>query len=119
MTLDDLITNLNACDPDEYVRFVGAVRGNPDSFHSWRGVYAHLALDIGDYPIKVSELLDRAAASKNETFEGYKGGDFYMTGDTPVWASEYGSAQHNAIVGVDHSTSPVALLTHNIEEYVF
>lgn len=120
MTLDELITNLNACpDHDEPIRFTGANEGNPGLFHSWRGVYAHLAIDLQPETITVGELLERASAAKGETFEGYKGGEYVMDGDTPVWCSEYGRSQSIAIVGINTATDPVSLLTYDIEEYMF
>lgn len=120
MTLDELITNLESCPhQDAYIRFTGAAGGNPGEFHSWRGVYAHLALDLQAEVVTVGDLLSRAIAAKGATFEGYKGGDFVMDGDTPVWCSEYGCSQHIAIVGINAATEPVQLLTHDIEEYVF
>lgn len=120
MTLDELITNLNACpDQDALIRFTGVAGGNPGEFHSWRGIYAHLAIDLQPETITVGELLERASAAKGETFQGYKGGDYTMDGDTPVWCSEYGYASHFAIVGINAATDPVSLLTHDIGEYLY
>ena len=63
-------------------------------FHSYRGYYDHLGLSPSDKPSKVSEILKKAKQAMNSYFQGYKGGYYKMTGDTPVWCSQYGSASN-------------------------
>lgn len=61
---------------------------------SWRGVYAECSLDWDDEDYsqmtvqKLKAQVDDALAG--HPLEGYKGGDFVMDGDTPVWADPYG-----------------------------
>ena len=56
--------------------------------HSYRGHYSDLALEKGSGTRTVASLIEQL---KNEclgqTFTGYKGGDFYMGEDTPLWIS--------------------------------
>jgi hypothetical protein len=54
--------------------------GNP---HSWRGSYDELAFE----PVEnttVGQMLEDAKSAVGATYEGWKGGEFLMTLDTPV-----------------------------------
>lgn len=89
MTLQQLIEGLRKLDPATV-----APRGfhNP---HSWRGVYAELAFEPTDGPATVGELLACAESALGQTYEGWKGGDFTMQGDTDVhidYEGQYGGA---------------------------
>lgn len=56
---------------------------------SYRGYYDCLAFE----PVKnttYGQMLEHAMAAMNTTYQGYKGGDFTMTGDTLVYIAEYG-----------------------------
>ena len=59
--------------------------------HSYRGYYSDLALEKETGTRTIESLVQQL---KNEclgqTFEGYKGGDFYMDEHTPIWLAEYG-----------------------------
>lgn len=115
MTLDDLIIALAAC-PDQ-----GApveIDGEPaGEFNSYRGYYDQLALGTGREPVTVEALLAMAGKAKGRVFQGYKGGDYTMTGNTPVWFAEYGEYPGKAIVGMDHAGHTVRLLVADISEY--
>lgn len=115
LTLGEFIKKLEAQPQDNniYFDFAHLV---PDHFMSWRGVYRELALGYRDIEWKdgkyvgymtVAELLEKAKKAVGAVFEGYKGGDFTMREDTPVWVSNYGDADHTQIVDVinDGSTS--------------
>lgn len=115
MILDDLITALVAC-PDQHAPV--EIDGKPaGEFDSYRGYYDQLALGTGLEPITVAELLAAASEAKGKVFQGYKGGDYLMTGDTAVWFSEYGCSSGVAIVGIDHEGDTVRLLVAAISEY--
>jgi len=66
---------------------------------SYRGYYMDLAFVPLDEPRTVKEALDEAEDAHGKTFEGYKGGEFTMEGDTPVWYSHNGSCGP-AIIGI-------------------
>lgn len=70
----------------------------PQAFDSWRGRYEQLTLIPGDEPQTVGHLLELATAANGATFTGYKGGDFVMNENTPVWADPYGEYWCNGIV---------------------
>lgn len=59
--------------------------------HSYRGYYIDLAFESGEGEISKQEVLDLLTSCINKVFEGYKGGDFLMTLETPVWLANEGS----------------------------
>lgn len=66
---------------------------------SYRGYYSDLAFDVGDKEKTVAELLKQCKKAVNATYTGYKGGNFVMDEDTPLWRAEYGSHWGEAIIG--------------------
>jgi hypothetical protein len=85
----------------------------PADFSSWRGVYAELALGFafdGDYTT-LDDLIARAERAVGHTYDGYKGGEFTMTRDTPVWVANYGNSGSTAVTGVYDDGWQVVLLT--------
>lgn len=96
LTLGSLIEALEAAPADAVVCFSDQPEASPCEPHSYRGYYADLAFEHG--PIrKVAEVLAEARGALGESFEGYKGGDFTMGEDTPLWRSSYG---HNSGVAL-------------------
>jgi len=75
--------------------------------HSYRGYYSDLAFEECE-STTVGELLKEARAAMGKRFEGYKGGDFWMTGNTPVWVAEYGSCGLKLIAINDDGTIETA-----------
>ena len=60
--------------------------------YSYRGDYSHFAIEVGreyDFPSKCSlpGLIEVLKGSVGKTFEGWKGGDYTMKRDTPVWVT--------------------------------
>ncbi len=111
MRLGELIERLEAFPhQDAIVRFSDGRK--PYEFHSWRGDYAQLTLSEGygnietfdgvpspKWPVTVGELLIKATRAVGAKFQGWKGGDFTMSVDSPVWADEPGCCDCYAIVG--------------------
>ncbi len=96
ITLGGLIKILEGVDKNKVVIFsTGENVGNENSY---RGYYSDLSFDIGSKNKTVGELLKQAKKALNSTYQGYKGGDFVMDEDTPLWMAEYGSCG-TAIVG--------------------
>ena len=75
--------------------------GYPGDFHSYRGYYRFISLETSPVEITVSAFLKVVTDAIGSVFEGYKGGDFLMTQNTPVWVSGWGFCSGNGIVGVD------------------
>lgn len=85
----------------------------PTGFSSWRGVYAELALEFAfdGKETRLSDLIRWAEESVGKTFYGYKGGDFTMTRETPVWVANWGNAGSTAVTGVYDDGWQVVILT--------
>lgn len=108
-SLGQLIDELNniSADGDCHVAFdFGYFR--PVCFDSWRGSYEELSIeytDEGDYDaMKLKEFITKAEECIDKVFTGYKGGDFTMTRDTPLWVSKYGEANNTQVVGLHQET---------------
>jgi hypothetical protein len=79
-------------------------RVEPGRLRSYRGIYAHLALERAGEYFKcedVAGLLAIAERAVDATFEGYKGGDFKMSRDTPVWVADGGEYTGWALMAID------------------
>lgn len=114
LTLGQLMTGLGEA-PDLPVIFAGPtdLAGlNPVEFISWRGVYADLALTPapGGERMTTRQLLELCRAAEGATFEGYKGGDFVMSADTPVWVDYYGEVHRWGITSISCASGDVVLL---------
>lgn len=91
---------------------------NPDAggliLDSWRGVYSELTLDydIGGKDVTLGELLkDLKTSIKGKVFYGYKGGEYRMNIDTPVWADMGGLYNGRMIIGVEDTENYIILKT--------
>lgn len=78
VTLGKMIEFLKSSDPETLLPRLE----NP---HSYRGYYSDLAFEPASGFRKASELLSDCLSALGKTFEGWKGGDFLMKEDTPVW----------------------------------
>lgn len=79
----------------------GEFPGPPDSY---RGYYSDLALAIepteNEEAPTVKHLLGWMQEALGKTYQGYKGGDFVMDAQTPLWASNYGECNGTMITGI-------------------
>lgn len=86
MTLGELILVLKSLPQDQLIE------GLTDP-HSYRGYYRDLAFERCIHGEKtVEETLKMAEGCLNCTFGGYKGGDYTMHKNTPIWIAVYGYA---------------------------
>jgi hypothetical protein len=119
LSLGEIIAKLEAIqekekgrDEEPWVRFdFGSLV--PTTLDSWRGVYAELAIgyeDVKDWP-KLSVILAEFKSAVGKTFTGYKGGNFKMGRNTPVWVANYGDVGDTAIVEVENGGYEVTLIT--------
>jgi hypothetical protein len=83
MTLGDMIEALKELPGDMLIEGLG-------DLDSYRGYYSDLAFEPYDSSKTVFELLTQCKDAMGKVFHGYKGGDFYMTGNTPLWVAAYG-----------------------------
>jgi hypothetical protein len=85
----------------------------PTHFDSWRGIYAELAIGFsfdGAYP-ELPDFIRMAELAVEETFDGYKGGEYTMSRDTPVWVANWGNSGSTAVIGVKDCGWQVVLET--------
>lgn len=117
MRLGELIDVLEKHQGNQSVRFSDG--SYPVSFCSWRGVYRWLTLQPGNQHASVGHLLELAKGADGGTFYGYKGGEYIMDRESPVWADEYGACNHNAIVAwYVNDEDELILQRENIESYM-
>lgn len=108
ITLGELISLLREQDPSRYIRFDFGT-AVPTQCDSYRGSYDEIALgyrlsgydcnSTGLAEPKVKETLAELERAVGSTFTGWKGGDYIMTKDTPIWAENPGNASNTGITG--------------------
>lgn len=85
MTLGKLIAKLESLPPKSLIEKF-------DAPHSYRGYYSDLAFEpYRGGRFKAISALTMARECLGKTFEGYKGGDYVMDENTPLWLACYGS----------------------------
>jgi len=85
----------------------------PTSIDSWRGIYAELALNFESEGTRmtVSDFLKMLKDAVGKTYTGYKGGDFTMSRQTPVWVANYGNSGNTAVIGIVDDEHTVIIIT--------
>lgn len=83
------------------------------STDSYRGYYADMALQPSRTQISADKLYVILKLAHGSTFEGYKGGDFEMEGDTPLWVAAYGSTGR-ALMGASEVDGRLVLHTKEL-----
>lgn len=78
----------------------------PSSIHSYRGYYDQLAFGYNDeVTMSASEFLSMCNDAVGKTFSGYKGGEFKMGLDTPLWVANPRESCDTAVCDVtEHDT---------------
>lgn len=100
MTLGELIDALEKCRPNAEIS-LKPFSLTPTGIESWRGRYDELALtyrtvDHGERTT-VAELLPLLRKMVGSVETGYKGGEYRMDRDTPVWVDNYGEYTETGI----------------------
>ena len=101
MTLGALIAKLEHLDPARKVRGLGPP-------NSYRGYYEDLAF-APEGEMAVGELLTECRACMGRVYEGYKGGEFPMHANTPLWVAPWGDLGEKLMGLAD--TDPIRPLT--------
>lgn len=90
----------------------------PTTIDSWRGSYSELALDFVDSKhgsrekeMKASDFLKMLKETIGEKFTGYKGGEFVMGENTPVWVANYGNSGSTAVIDVVDNGYQIIIIT--------
>lgn len=81
------------------------------SFNSYRGYYEDLSISPGSQYKTAGELYDAAMAALNKSFTGYKGGEFTMGPNTPLWLAHFGDCSDIAIVGINDKLEFITINT--------
>ena len=98
--LKDKLEDLVARDYGYYI--VQTSRGTaPGCPMSYRGYYDHVAFQeepaIDPGGVMVWQFLAYVLFAIGRTFEGYKGGEYTMTPDTPAWIAPYGKTGYRIL----------------------
>ena len=117
-SLGALIDALMGCEYGAKVQFDFCYLA-PTALASYRGYYDHLALGwtegSRDWPT-VSDIVDRLQSAIGKEFEGWKGGEYTMDRDTPIWVANPGQTGSTGIVGIkEQGEYAVILLTTHVE----
>ena len=126
LSLGEFIAELEKCDLEYNEKeskgicfdFGSAV---PTSLDSWRGSYSELALGYKlsgydntqeHFADKTStELLSHLKETIGKEFTGWKGGEFTMNENTPVWVANSGNSGNTAVVGVLDADWQIVIIT--------
>jgi hypothetical protein len=112
LTLGNLIKVLEGVsNKEKLVKFSSGE--NVGAEDSYRGYYSDLHFEVGEKEKTVNEFLVQAKNALDGTYTGYKGGDYVMDEDTPLWKAEYGSCGE-AIVG-HHDGEVFTLVCKDVE----
>lgn len=90
----------------------------PTTLDSWRGNYAELALGwTTDSNMTVDILLKelKSALDPDKYYQGWRGGNFKMDENTPVWVDNPGRYSRTAIVGVKDLGYEIIIITAHLD----
>ena len=87
-------------------------------FISYRGYYDGLAIvySLKDRAMKVEDLLKMAKFINGKYLEGYKGGDYLMDEETPIYIDDYGDYRGIKLIGTKIEDKKVILITRKDED---
>lgn len=97
----------------------------PTALDSYRGSYSELALGykLTGYDndaehlaeVKAKDLLQHLKDAIGKEYIGWKGGEYTMSENTPVWVANSGNAGSTAIVGILNDGWRLIILTAYVE----
>ncbi len=87
----------------------------PSGVDSYRGYYADLAIDYDAGTATAEYVLKMLKSALGKPFTGYKGGDYEMGEDTPLWASIYGDTGR-AITDIRVIDGKITFITKDVYE---
>ena len=122
MTINRLLAILSQAKPELRVHF-DFCDCVPTQIASWRGVYAEPALgwEASGYhsgDITVASLIkELQRAIDGRSYGGWKGGDFYYTGDETLHIDNFGQRTQTEILGVDIFDWCVIIVTARIKKF--
>jgi hypothetical protein len=117
VTLGELIDALGGVDADSTVILSGEHSNLSPALppNSYRGHYEDLAFPPSLTRINAGELRAGLIECEGKAFEGWKGGDFIMGRDTPLWIADSGEATGLAVIDTDERGGDFVLVTKEVE----
>jgi hypothetical protein len=112
LTLGQAIESLGKLDPS--MPLEADIGGGVDNVCSYRGYYSDLSMEPCENVGTVGFALKILRDALGRHFTGYKGGEFLMSEDTPLWLAEYGDCGR-AIIGIDLPEGRAILKTKEVE----
>ena len=126
LSLGELILKLEAVKNKNLLVYYDDKKFAPtNSFLSWRGSYRELAMDYektASYTVK--DILEAAKETIGKTLGGYKGGDYLMGKNTPIWVANWGESSgfkhtrtkySQAVVDVQKLKTSVIIVTEPMD----
>lgn len=127
LSLGELILKLEAVQ-DKNKKIVLDFGKHPTGLDSWRGIYAELAINFDDASqLTAQEFFDLCKEAVGKEYEGYKGGEFVMHRQTPIWVANYGNSGIDCeykdktdyinvgVTGISELEDEVVILTEEME----
>ena len=102
LTLGQLIGLLEGLPEERLIKGLG-------SAHSYRGYYSDLSFSPTEANQTVKEALIMAQKCMGEVFEGWKGGEYQMGRNTPLWSAEEGCTA-DKLLGLDLTGAVITLV---------
>lgn len=113
VTLGGLISTLENVGSGKTV-LVKETGKSVNSPHSYRGYYSDLAFEESDEKMTVGDFVTLCKNAVGTSYVGYKGGDFIMGEDTPLWISHYGCCG-SAVIGIEESGDVLYICTKYVD----
>jgi len=85
----------------------------PTGIDSWRGSYSELALSFEgeDDSMSLKKFYTLLRETNGKEFTGYKGGEYIMHEDTPIWVANYGNSGSTAVIDIVGNEYEVIIIT--------
>lgn len=92
----------------------------PTHLMSWRGIYRELAIGFseGAEPLTVTEFYKMLKGALGKTYMGYKGGDFTMSKQTPLWVANQGNSGRTAVVDILDEGYSIIIITKYLPDSI-
>jgi hypothetical protein len=113
LTIGEIIIHLGNLNNKNLPVLFNFEKARPTCLSSWRGSYCEIAFEYNNEsePKTAEKIIADLKEAIGKTYIGYKGGDFVMGKNTPVWVSNYGESDHRGVVGVEERADAIILLT--------
>lgn len=118
LTIREMVEELKKVKDQESEVFIDFAWFRPVDVGSWRGSYNELAIryeTLSDKAMTVKKLVEVLEGAIGKSYPGWKGGEFEMHGDTPVWVDNAGDGSMTGVVGIKDLGYRILIETSYIE----